>query len=489
VMYGDGFAEKNITGTRIRRQTKYITCNLCGKNRLVKPNHFEDVDEIENCQDKYLLWNRACGTSSDRDIDAYEKPTGNKNTFCPNRHKLKTLSIISPSLYENEEHFTKEQYQYSNFNDIPTQCSKCSLKYELGDTCQRCPRECQYSLCQNCANTKKRSRNSNVLLRWMGNKDDILDDLPAPRQTDETIVEYMAGGAVYATKYGENRDVVYNDTCGLCYLRIKYLQHTPQDEIRNLQPPNKLESLRDENFDNLSDGTILMLGLEIAQKTYRMNYQYNPMEGQYLTSERINYIADNKYKVQDWKILKQDFKTIPINSYPGANVTHFFDGPYSEDSGQYYKEGRKNATTEKNNSFFNDLKNYILAIEKENPESLIIVCEGPNANWVREADFSEKFTQIHCSKNNHVIFVNTGAIDTLPNVQLAKSKPSRKSKRTRKRKTKRRTSKKARNSKNLSRDSKKKSKRTSKGKATKRSSKRKAKKKTTRTSKGKATKG
>ena len=88
-------------------------------------------------------------------------------------------------------------------------------------------------------------------MKWLGNKDDILDSLLPLRATDDTIVEYFADKAVYMADHGVGRRCVYNEI-------------TLMAEVAALPIIQLGELMKMDKFDGLCDVAKVFLGLEVA---------------------------------------------------------------------------------------------------------------------------------------------------------------------------------------------------------------------------------
>jgi len=384
----------------------WATCSACGAKRITKKSV---KTAVVKCGDKNVKFKqRPCNSPDDAYVDGWGANT--KSERCPFRHRMCQAYLIPPKI---QNCLATEDADRAKVSKRPEKCSKCKKVMPIGTVVRWCATCENYAICMAC-NSKQQEKKAeskkkkdSLVLKWLGNKDDLLDHLPKPRDDINTIVEYFGGGAVYLCEHGQGKKCIFNEVKREAIVRLNYLKFTPKEEIENLPIIYGGESLKMDKFDVLGDGAKLFLGLEIAQKTYRLNYGINPMEGLYWTPRRRKQVADNVYRVKNFEVLNED--VFDIDPPKGADVCHFFDPPYEVDGGAYYNLTSKKDKNDEAVGFqeFGRLRKYILEIERENPHSMIIVTEGSNAKWIKHKDFLKRFKPLDVPEGlGHVVYIN-----------------------------------------------------------------------------------
>jgi len=384
----------------------WAKCSVCGAKRITKKSA---KTAIVKCGDKNVKFKqRPCNSPDDTYVDGWGGNTSANR--CPFRHRMVQAYLISP---EFQKMLPTEDAKRAKVSKRPDKCSKCKKVMSIGSLVRWCATCENFAVCQAC-NSKKleqqgesKKKKDSLVLKWLGNKDDLLDYLPKPRDDISTIVEYFGGGAVYLCEYGHEKRCIFNEVKREAIARLNFLKYTPKEEIEKLPIIYGGESMKMDKFDVLGDGAKLFLGLEIPQKTYRLNYGINPMEGMYWTPARRKQVAENVYRVQNFEVLNKN--VFDIDPPSGAHVCHFFDPPYEVDGGAYYNLTSKEDKKDEAVGFqeFGRLRNYILEIERKDPKCMIIVTEGINAEWVKHEDFLEKFKPLDVPESlGHVVYVN-----------------------------------------------------------------------------------
>lgn len=215
---------------------------------------------------------------------------------------------------------------------------------------------------------------------YYGSKSKIVKKYPAPLL--DKIIEPFAGTAQYSLQYFE-KDVTLVEKYDVVVRLWKWLQKCSKPDILGL-PRLKCG----ENVDNFKwdcDEAKWLVGFIITgapaqpKKTAsKWKTVIRPNTQEY----KLNYIAENLFKIKHWKIIHGDYIDIC-----NENATWFIDPPY-QFGGQYYRHGNKNI----------DFSS--LSVWCKERKGQVIVCENSKATWLPFTPLTEmhgvKFNTTEC---------------------------------------------------------------------------------------------
>jgi len=196
---------------------------------------------------------------------------------------------------------------------------------------------------------------------YYGAKTNIIDYYPAPKF--DKIIEPFAGTARYALKYFDH-DILLVDKYDVIIKIWKWLQQCSPEDIKKLPRFKVGDNINKLSYDceeaRLLTGFLTGFGRQTPTNIATIRHRDRPKYLNY----RINFIANNLWKIKHWKIKLGTYEDIP-----NQKATWFIDPPY-QIGGNQYKE---------NNSKIN--YNYLSEWTKKR-KGQIIVCENMNANWL-----------------------------------------------------------------------------------------------------------
>lgn len=197
---------------------------------------------------------------------------------------------------------------------------------------------------------------------YYGSKSKIVQKYPEPKHT--TVIEPFAGTAQYALRYWEN-DIFIYDKYDVIINLWKWLQTCSKSDILNIRQLKYGESTDNftwncEEEKNLV-GFIITGAPSTPKKTAsRWKTVVRPNTQNY----KLNYIADNLYKIKHWSIEVKSFDEVENRA-----ATWFIDPPY-QNKGKYYKYGSKNIDYD------------VLSLWCQERVGQTIVCEDTSATWL-----------------------------------------------------------------------------------------------------------
>lgn len=203
------------------------------------------------------------------------------------------------------------------------------------------------------------------MFSYYGSKSQRVHHYPAPNYP--LIVEPFAGGACYALRHAEGRQVVINDLSVRTYNLWQYLTTTPMDEILmsvpdavvkgqnvdELVPDGAHPGLRELLRANANMGTLGSSGTH-KRVTWFAELHWRQVK------ERLRYFLP---KVRGWKVSNFDYK-----SMENIEATWFIDPPYNNAAGKRYLHSSIDYSE--------------LAAWCKTRRGQVIVCENVGADWL-----------------------------------------------------------------------------------------------------------
>jgi hypothetical protein len=219
---------------------------------------------------------------------------------------------------------------------------------------------------------------------YYGSKQKLVNLYPEPKFN--TIIEPFAGTAQYSLKYWD-RNIILIEKNEIIYKIWKWLQICSPNDIRSIRQLKYKESVDDFSWSCQEEkwliGFTIGGGLSHPKKTpSKWKTILRPNTQTY----RLNYIADNLYKIKHWDIRNNDYKTSP-----DIQASWFIDPPYT-DKGKHYKHGSK------------DIDYQELSCWCKNRKGQVIVCEAEGARWL---DFKPLVETSGNTKNKYTEVIYT----------------------------------------------------------------------------------
>lgn len=197
---------------------------------------------------------------------------------------------------------------------------------------------------------------------YYGSKHSVVKYYPKPIYNK--IIEPFAGTAPYSLMYWQN-DITLVDKYDVIINIWKWLQQCSTSDIKSLPTIEYGKTVDDYSFDceearNLM-GFLITASPSSPKKTPS---RWKTIERPNTQNYKLNYIANNLYKIKHWNIILGDYHDIE-----NQEATWFIDPPYQV-GGEYYKYN--------NNSIdYDDLRNYCVSRKGQ-----VIVCGNNNDTWL-----------------------------------------------------------------------------------------------------------
>jgi len=218
---------------------------------------------------------------------------------------------------------------------------------------------------------------------YYGRKSSFIDYYPSPKY--DLIIEPFAGTAPYSFKYWY-KNIILVEKYDVIVKIWKWLQQCSRDDILKLPRLKEGENIDDFNWD--CDEAKWLIGFNITygpsmpKKTAsKWKTTHRPKFQDY----KINFIAENLYKIKEWKIIEGSYEDIE-----NKQATWFIDPPYQY-GGEYYK--------------FNNIDYSFLAKWCKNRKGDMIVCENNKADWLN-FKYLKEVNGISNKSETEVIYTN-----------------------------------------------------------------------------------
>lgn len=196
---------------------------------------------------------------------------------------------------------------------------------------------------------------------YYGSKRSVAHLYPEPRY--DTIIEPFAGAAAYSLHEDRywNRNVVLIDRDQIICAIWEYLIRAKRSWLLDL--PEVVPGLTVDDFPELSQEERWLLGFVVSQGCTTPR-KTTTVWGQGSHPGQVRIIADNLYKIRNWRIICGDYTVAP-----DTPATWFVDPPY-QDGGDQYK-------------YHNGLIDYThLANWCRELDGQVMVCENSGARWL-----------------------------------------------------------------------------------------------------------
>jgi len=194
---------------------------------------------------------------------------------------------------------------------------------------------------------------------YYGSKSKVVNYYPKPKYSK--IIEPFCGSAKYSLKYFWHDIELYDKDQAIIDI-WHFLQNSNKSEIMKLSQLNVEYRLSDV----LKKYTIewKLVGMFMGGGSAKPRDILTPQGVGY--SNALKKVANNLYKIKDWKIRVGDYKDIPSET-----ATWFIDPPYKEGGQHQYKHNNRNID-------YNHLAEYC-----KNRDGQVIVCENTNGgDWL-----------------------------------------------------------------------------------------------------------
>ena len=166
---------------------------------------------------------------------------------------------------------------------------------------------------------------------YYGSKSKIVDKYPAP--SFDTIIEPFAGTAQYSLKYWD-RNIILIEKYDVVVRIWKWLQQCNKEDVLSIPRLKFGESVDDYTFPCEEAkwllGFIIVGAPTMPKKTAS---KWKTVDRPNTQEYKLNYIADNLYKIRNWDIRLGDYRDVE-----NIKATWFIDPPYQV-GGKYYKYG------------------------------------------------------------------------------------------------------------------------------------------------------
>jgi len=197
---------------------------------------------------------------------------------------------------------------------------------------------------------------------YYGSKSKIVNRYPKP--LFDTVVEPFAGTAQYALKYFDRKVILIDKYPTICNL-WKWLQQCSKEDILKTRQLKCGENVDDFSWDCQEQKDLVGFIITGAPSTPKKTAsKWKTIDRPNTQQFKLNYIAENLYKIRHWEIICDDYQISP-----DIEATWFIDPPYVV-GGKYYKFGSKLINYE-------NLAKWCLKRKGQ-----VIVCEAEGQSWL-----------------------------------------------------------------------------------------------------------